>query len=119
MKLIMFLFLMFPIFLQAQQVIYYDVDTNFEIVDVSGVKPMEEINQEYGDRNYQRLELDYDLEPYLIDNGTLRKYTANELKNQKDVLKEKNKNEKLIEKEMRKQAMEVLKSEGKLPPDYE
>lgn len=53
--------------------IYYDKEKNFTIVDVSGVKPIELIKEEFGDVEYQTLEIDPLVEGYEIVDGELRK----------------------------------------------
>lgn len=58
--------------------IFYDKIKNKEIVDVSGNKTLEQIKQEFGDVDYQIIEIE-DKELYKIDNETLRKLTQEEL----------------------------------------
>jgi len=54
--------------------VYYDKEKNFTIVDVSGVKPIDLIKNEFGDVEYQEIELSEN-EDYIIVDGLLKKVT--------------------------------------------
>ena len=118
-KILLVLFILF-IFCSvgyAKRVIYYDKKTNCEITDISGVKTLKQIKAEFGDADYQVLEID-DGEHYKIDDGVLRKKTQEE----KEAKKEKEKYKILISNEkerfVREQAIANLKASGELPTDY-
>lgn len=57
--------------------IYYDKKRNFTIVDVSGIKPIEKIEKEFGKTDYQKLEIDPETEDYIIENECLKKVKKN------------------------------------------
>lgn len=53
--------------------IYYDKERNFTIVDVSGEKSIEKIKEEFGDCEYQTIEINPSLESFDTSNGELKK----------------------------------------------
>ena len=55
--------------------IYYDKERNFTIVDVSGVKSIEQIKEEFGDCDYQNLEIDPHKEQFEVVDGVILKKT--------------------------------------------
>ena len=56
--------------------VYYDKNTKVNIVDVSGIKPLEKIEAEFGKGDWQIVELEPKTEQYNIDDdGVLYKET--------------------------------------------
>ena len=53
--------------------VYYDKIRNFTIIDVSGVKPIKKIKKEFGDAEYQTIEIDPATETFDNSNGELKK----------------------------------------------
>jgi len=53
--------------------VYYDKAKNFTIIDVSGVKPIELIKEEFGDCDYQVVEINPMTESYDIVDGIIKK----------------------------------------------
>lgn len=53
--------------------VYYDKIRNFTIVDVSGEKSLNKIKKEFGDAEYQVIEIDPKVESFDTSDGELKK----------------------------------------------
>lgn len=47
--------------------VYFNKVTNHTIIDVSGVKPLEKIKEEFGDFDYQEVEINEKEETFTVD----------------------------------------------------
>lgn len=81
----------------ATQKVYYDSIGNKTIIDVSGQKPKEQIIAEFGQADYQVVDIDENNEAIRVESGKLVKYNYKEENEKIRQEKEKIKKQKEIE----------------------
>lgn len=62
----------------AMQKVYYNPTSGKQIVDISGNKTMDKIKQEFGQADYQVIEIDENTEGVKVEDGKLKKYNYKE-----------------------------------------
>ena len=87
-QILILVFLLIPSLVFGKQVVYYCDDTKSQVYDVSGEKSLEDIKKDFGECNYDVMDLNKSSDAVRIIDGQLEKYDYVKVnKNKKDAKK--------------------------------